>query len=154
MNTSLAPASGILRGKTHVLPVRIYFADTDAFGVVYHSRYLDFAERARTEMLRLLGFVHAQMMTSGDSAGAFVVRRAEMDFRRSAKLDDLLEVRTRLLAVGGATLDAEQIIYRPADDLDLVRMTIHLGCVRLDSRPQRMPAELRSTLQSLVVQED
>lgn len=154
MTTQPDPAlSGTLRGVNHVLPVRIYFADTDAFGVVYHSRYLDYAERGRTEMLRVLGHVHAQMM-QGEHASAFVVRRVEADFRRSARLDDLLEVHTRLLAVGGATLEAEQTIYRPADDLDLVRMIIHLGCVRVDGRPQRMPGDLRATLQSLVVQEN
>ncbi len=153
MTPTLDPAlSGTLRGVVHVLPVRIYFADTDAFGVVYHNRYLEYAERARTEMLRVLGHVHAQMMT-GDQSSAFVIRRVEADFRRPAKLDDLLEVRSRLLAVGGATLDVQQTVYRPADDLDLVFMTIHLGCVRTDGRPQRMPTDLRTTLQSLVVQE-
>ena len=84
--------SGTLRGHVHALPLRIYFADTDAFGVVYHSRYLDYAERGRTEMLRLLGHVHAQMM-EGEQASAFVVRRAEVDFRAPARLDDLLEAR-------------------------------------------------------------
>lgn len=144
--------SGALHDRTHVYPVRVYFADTDAFGVVYHSRYLEFAERARTEMLRLMDLVHARFM-QGDNGFAFAVRRMEADFRRPAKLDDLLEVRTSILAVGGATVDVAQLVHRPADGLDLVRMTLQLACVHTNGRPGRLPAALRATLQSFVPQE-
>lgn len=147
-----ANPSGTLRHKTHILPVRVYFADTDAFGVVYHSRYLEFAERARTEMLRLMGLVHAQFM-AGENGFAFAVRRLEADFRRPARLDDLLDVRTSILAVGGATIEVRQDIYRPADDLDLVRLTLQLACVHTSGRPGRLPADLRAHMQTLVLQE-
>ncbi len=139
----------LMRTGVHVWPVRVYFEDTDAFGIVYHANYLNYAERARTEMMRLFGLEHSRMM-AGDDGMAFAVRRAEMDFRRPARLDDVLEVRTRVLAVGGATVDAEQTVYRPADDLDLVRMTLQLACVHVSGRPARVPADLRARLQHLL----
>lgn len=141
--------SGAYSGRTHLFPIRVYFADTDAFGVVYHSRYLEFAEKARTEMLRLDGLVHAEFLTG--QGFAFAVRRLQADYRRPAKLDDLLEVRTAVLSVSGASIDIRQDIVK--DGLDLVRLTIQLACVHTSGRPGRLPPALRSHLQSLVSQE-
>lgn len=139
----------VLRTGIHVMPIRVYFEDTDAFGIVYHSNYLNFAERARTEMMRLFGLEHSRMM-AGDHGLAFAVRRTEADFRRPARLDDLLEVRSRVVALGGATIDMEQVVYRPSDDLDLVLMKHQLACVHRNGRPARVPADLRTRLQPLL----
>ena len=94
----------------HAWPLRVYYEDTDAAGIVYHASYLRFAERGRTEMLRELGFDHRSL---ADAHGVvFAVSRCVIDFRRPARLDDLLEVRTRPLAVGGARLELEQLVMR------------------------------------------
>ena len=83
---------------THVFAVRVYYEDTDAGGVVYHANYLRFAERARSEMLRALGIPHTQMLR--DDGLAWTVSRCEVDFVRPARLDDALEVYSRLLEIG------------------------------------------------------
>ena len=129
----------------HVFPVRIYYEDTDAGGVVYYANYLRFAERARTEMLRALGVEGARL---ADTDGvAFAVRHCAADFVRPARLDDLLEVRTRLLGVGGASLRAEQTVFRGAEPL--VRLELKLACTGRSGRTARMPKDLRSSLEGI-----
>ncbi len=85
----------------HRLALRVYYEDTDAGGVVYHARYLAFAERARTELLRELGVAHADMQRT--QGVIFVVRRVKMDYLRPARLDDLVTVVTEPLELRGAT---------------------------------------------------
>lgn len=138
-------ASGVIRDGEHVFPVRVYFEDTDAGRIVYHARYLHFAERARSEMMRLLGWTNPQLMD--DPGLAFAVRRAEMDFRKPAILDDLLEVRTRVSRVGGASLEAEQRVYR--DDELLVCIDIKLASMSLRGGVCRLPQALRDRLNTL-----
>ncbi|MCC2664562.1 MAG: ybgC, partial [Geminicoccaceae bacterium] len=95
--------SGSIAGGVHRLPLRVYYEDTDAAGIVYHAAYLEFAERARTEMLRCLGLDHGGLR---DRFGlAFAVRRCVIDYLAPARLDDLLIVSTRLLRRGGASLE-------------------------------------------------
>lgn len=126
----------------HRFPVRVYYEDTDAGGVVYYANYLRFAERARTEMMREMGADHAEMVRRHGLSLA--VRRCEIDYLRPAHLDDLLEVGTRLVACGGATLDAEQVVRRKREDL--VRLRIRLACIGPAGRPARLPAPVRSLL--------
>ena len=129
-------------GRTHITPVRVYYEDTDAAGIVYYANYLKFAERARTEMMRdLSGGHYARMLADGM---AFVVRRCSVDYARPAMLDDLLEVHSRALHVGAASLSAEQIVRR--DGEQLVAMEVKLGCIDAQGRPARMPAELRKVI--------
>ena len=128
--------------KTHVTPVRVYYEDTDAGGIVYYANYLKFAERARTEMMRdLSGGHYAQMLAEGMG---FVVRRCTVDYAKPAMLDDLLEVHSRALHVGAASLSAEQIVRRGGEQL--VEMEVKLGCVDARGRPARMPAALREAI--------
>jgi acyl-CoA thioester hydrolase len=129
----------------HVYPVRVYYEDTDAGGVVYYANYLKYAERARTELLRSLGANHNDLMAS--DGVTFVVRNCTVDFRRPARLDDALEVHTRFLKIGGASMSAEQIVRRAGRDL--VRMTVRLACVGPSGRPRRLPAALREALKPL-----
>lgn len=129
-------------GRTHITPVRVYYEDTDAGGVVYHASYLRFAERARTEMMRDFSRGHyARMLSQGMG---FVVRRCVVDYARPALLDDLLEVHTRPLQVGAASLTAEQIVRR--DGEVLVSMEIKLASIGAGGRPARMPTELRHAI--------
>lgn len=132
-----------LPGKTHVTPIRIYYEDTDAAGIVYYANYLKFAERARTEMMRdLSGGLYARMR---DEGMAFIVRRCTVDYTGSAKLDDLVEVHSRVLSVGGASLSAEQTVRR--DGERLVGIEIKLGCVSPEGRPARIPDGLRAEIE-------
>ncbi len=96
-----APSSGRYEGREHVLPVRIYYEDTDFTGVVYHANYLRFFERGRSDALRAAGVSHTALL-EGDRPTAFTIVRMEIDFRRPARIDDALEVRTLYEQTGGA----------------------------------------------------
>lgn len=137
-STSGASPEGI-----HIYPVRVYYEDTDAAGIVYYANYLKYAERARTEMLRDLGTENARLMKT--EGLAFAVRRCEVDFFKPARLDDLLSVETRLIDVGGASLVADQRVKR--DNAELVRMELKLACMSLDGRPARLPAAVKTRLE-------
>jgi acyl-CoA thioester hydrolase len=128
----------------HRFPVRVYYEDTDAGGIVYHSAYLRFAERGRTEWLRELGFDHSGLR---DRTGAgFAVARAEVDYLRPALLDDLLEIETRIVKAGGASIAIEQDVLRGGEAI--VRMVLRLAFMGGDGKPHRMPDELRALLAS------
>lgn len=124
-------------------PVRVYYEDTDAGGVVYHANYLRYLERARTEGLRQLGYSQQQLR---DAAGVlFVVVSCSMEFKQPARLDDLLEVRSNVRLTGAASLEFVQDIYRQGDaPVLLVTATVRVACLESASyRPSRLPASLR-----------
>jgi acyl-CoA thioester hydrolase len=131
--------TGQLRGGEHRLELRVYYEDTDSGGVVYHANYLRFAERARTELLRLLGLDHPRLL-AGHGLG-FTVRRCAAEFLRPARLDDLLTVVTRTESVGGARITLRQSIEDAAGPLAVLEVT--LAVVGADLRPRRLPAVLR-----------
>lgn len=134
-----APAPGRFEGGVHLFPVRVYYEDTDAAGVVYHASYLQFAERARTEMLRGAGLHQSQLLA--EEGIAFVVRQCIADFFLPARLDDGLIVASRMMDLRGASLDLEQIVRR--GDADLVRLQVKLACLALaTSRAVRIPPQL------------
>lgn len=118
------------------LSLRVYYEDTDAGGVVYHARYLAFAERARTEALRGAGVPHAELVAQHGLF--FVVRRAEMDYLRPARLDDEIVVVTGPWAIRAASVDVRQrfeILGQP-----VATLRIRLACIRrADGRPARIP---------------
>ncbi len=133
------PECGRPGREDHVFPVRIYYEDTDAGGIVYHAAYLRFAERARTELLRQLGFTNRQI--------AFAVVDCTIRYHRPAGLDDALEVRTRPVSVGGATLRLTQSIWRAGELLATIRICIvSLG---ENGRPRRLPTQLRHVFTQL-----
>jgi acyl-CoA thioester hydrolase len=119
----------------HIFRVRVYYEDTDTAGIVYYANYLKFAERARTEMLRDAGI--EQRVLAEETGVAFAVRRCTADYLAPARLDDLLDVRTRVTSLRGATIEAEQIVVR--DGQELVRLAITLACIGRDGRPKRVP---------------
>lgn len=125
--------------EDHVFPVRIYYEDTDAGGIVYHAAYLRFAERARTELLRQLGFTNRHIV--------FAVVDCTVRYHRPARLDDALEVRTRPAGGGGATLSLTQSIWR-AGEL-LVSIRIRIARLGENGRPRRLPAQLRHVFAQL-----
>lgn len=135
-NTSFDPS---------VWPVRVYYEDTDAGGVVYYANYLRFCERARTERLRALGI--DQRALAAEHGIVFVVRRVEADYLRGAELDDALQVITRVIDMGAASLKFDQQILRGEELLFSASVTI--ACV--DSRrwrATRIPEFLRTLLES------
>jgi len=131
-----------VKNGSHVIPVRVYYEDTDAAGIVYYANYLKFAERARSELMRDIGDqLYRRMLEDGMH---FVVRRCVVDYLGVARLDDLLEVHSRMRVLRGASLSAEQIIRR--GDQDLVTMEVELACLGPGGRPARIPDELRTAL--------
>ena len=132
------------RSDAHIFPLRVYYEDTDAGGIVYYANYLRFAERARTEYLRSVGADHQTLLA--EDGIAFTVRQCSVDYMSPAFLDDPLEVHTRFLEVRGASLRAEQVVKRKTDEL--ARLNVRLACVGDDGRPRRMPTALRSALSS------
>ena len=127
--------------REHVWPVRVYYGDTDASGAVYHAAYLGFAERARTEMLRAGGVDHRRLRSRHGVAVA--VRDCSIDYRAPARLDDGLEVATRIVEVGAAAMRAEQTVRR--GDAVLARLRLRLVCLRArDGRPTRWPSCVRA----------
>lgn len=127
-------------------PVRVYWEDTDAGGVVFYANYLKFFERARTEWLRSLG--PAQETLHREGQGMFVVSETRMRYLRSARLDDELTVTVRLMDMGRASLAVAQQCWR-GDQL-LVEGEIRIGWVvpQLDGllKPARMPARVLAAL--------
>ncbi|MEQ9606150.1 MAG: tol-pal system-associated acyl-CoA thioesterase [Kiloniellaceae bacterium] len=140
--------SGQMVEGEHRLPLRIYYEDTDAGGIVYYARYLQFAERARTEILRLAGIEQTKLRDSHDVI--FAVSRCEVAYRRPARLDDLVEVRSRLVGLRGAKLSAVQTVWRAGEEL--VRVTVDVAAVRGDGRPTRIPAPVHAALEPFVQQ--
>jgi acyl-CoA thioester hydrolase len=129
----------------HLFPVRVYWEDTDASGIVYHASYLRFAERARTELLRAAGFEQWSLLA--EMGIAFAVRHCVIDFRRSARLDDELTVETRVTTIGGASLEMSQGIRRGGDDI--VTLLLKLACITRDGRAARMPPRLREVFNAI-----
>jgi acyl-CoA thioester hydrolase len=136
--------SGFVDG-VHVFPMRVYYEDTDAAGIVYYANYLKFAERARTEMLRALGTDQSRL--AAEQGIAFAVRRCTADYLKPARLDDRLEVHTRVTKVGGASLSADQAVKGEAGEL--VRLEVRLACTNTAGRPARLPKALRASFQDL-----
>lgn len=128
-----------------VMPVRVYYEDTDAGGVVYHSRYLNFMERARTEWLRTLGF--AQTVLRQDEQVLFVVHSMQLQFKKPAKLDDELNVVSHVTDMGRSSFSCQQQIMR--DELVLLEAQVKVACVNADSfKPTGIPARIKIALES------
>ena len=128
----------------HRYGLRVYYEDTDALGMVYYANYLKYAERARTEMIRLLGFA----TISRDNNTTLAVRRCEVDYLSPALLDDELEVVSGLIAIGGASFELEQTVMRGT--ARLVRLEVRLAMVLSSGRPTRLPGDFRSALESFL----
>ena len=124
--------------------VQVYYEDTDAGGVVYHSQYLNFMERARTEFLRNIGFV--QTVLKDEMGILFVVRDIQIRFRKPAKFDDALKVQTKLLKAGRSLLEFEQNIYR--GDEHLIAAKVEVVCIGAESfKPVSIPQNMMSKLE-------
>ncbi len=133
-------------GRHHVLPVRVYFEDTDFSGLVYHASYLRWCERGRSDYLRLVGNEHRTLIEGGDGAepAAFVVRRMRLEYLKPARIDDVLEVETRVAEVKGAALSLSQRVMR--DGVVLFEAEVLVVLVSVSGKPQRLSQRLRAGL--------
>jgi acyl-CoA thioester hydrolase len=132
--------------RHHVLAVRVYFEDTDFSGLVYHASYVRWCERGRSDFLRLAGNDHRQLISgeSGREPAAFVVRRMRLEFLRPARIDEVLEVETRVKQVGAAQLVLDQAILRDGRALFTAEVTVVL--VAVSGKPLRLSQAIRAAL--------
>ena len=126
----------------HRFALRVYYEDTDSGGVVYYANYLKFAERARSEMMRLLGVGYDAMVAAGEIA--FAVRHCAVDYFSPARLGDVLVIETRIVELSGAVLCGQQKIMR--QDEMLARLEVKLACLNSAGRPVRIPAPVAEAL--------
>ncbi|HQU62883.1 MAG TPA: tol-pal system-associated acyl-CoA thioesterase [Nitrosomonas sp.] len=127
------------------LPIRVYYQDTDAGGVVYHSTHLNFMERARYEWLRNMGFDVHELINIHKLQ--FMVRSIEIEYFRPAILDDLLHINVNVIDMGRSRISIAQEIRR--DQTRLVNATVHVVCVSTESlRPIRIPPHLREKIET------
>lgn len=146
-STSWPDIAGRLEGCVHVLPVRVYYEDTDFSGIVYHGGYFRFCERGRSDFLRLSGINHKALHNEAGPGGeklAFAVTRIEADFSGAARIDDLLEVRTRYTALTAARILIKQEIFGGKDLLFSARVTVVL--LNQAGRPRRISGSLAARL--------
>jgi len=139
-------ALGRFEGKTHVLPLSVYYEDTDLSGFVYHANYLRFMERGRTECLRLAGAALAAL--DAEEPTAWAILSADVKFRRPARLDDAVEVRTCLKQISGARMTVMQQIV--LDGAVLVEGRIEACIITLTGKPRRIPESVRLALTPLL----
>ncbi|MBS7540178.1 tol-pal system-associated acyl-CoA thioesterase [Ancylobacter lacus] len=132
----------------HVLPVRVYYEDTDFTGIVYHANYLKFMERARSDHLRLIGVSQGELFGQAQEEApgfAFVVRSMSIDYVRPARFDDVLEVHTSPSEVAGASITLHQKVMRGPDLL--VEAKVKVAFVA-QGRARRIPDALRAAMKA------
>lgn len=142
--------SGVMNAGVHLYPLRVYYEDTDAGRMVYHATYLKFAERARTEMMRVNGLNHIEMIEKYGLV--FTVRSADVQYLKQAKLEDELIVQTSVESLGGASLVMDQKINAVSDagvGAEIAELKIKLAIVNEAGRPQRLPDHIKTALERL-----
>lgn len=132
----------------HRIPVRVYYEDTDLAGVVYYANYLRFIERGRSEALRDIGVDQVAMKRAGL---VFVVRSLTIDYLAPARFDDMLEIRTRVTRLKGASAEMGQEVWRGGDCL--IRASVTVACMDVAGRPQRLPGDVRTGMTRLITAE-
>jgi acyl-CoA thioester hydrolase len=137
----IEPTAGVVDGREHQLPVRIYYEDTDFTGVVYHANYLRYLERGRSDFFRVIGISHTEMAKVDT---AFALTRMEIDFKRAARVDDALLVRTTYDRVKGPRLFVSQRITR-GDEL-IAQAVVEAVCITMDGRPRKPTAQMVAML--------
>jgi len=149
MVTHLDPPSGRIEGPLHLFPVRAYFEDTDLSGVVYHANYLKWFERARSDLLRVLGVDQRAAQEAGE--GVYAVADLAIRYFAPARLDDAITVRSRALELGAASVRLLQQAWR--EDLLLAEMNVRVGFITPEGRPRRQPQAWREAFAPLLADE-
>ncbi len=142
------PSAGWLEGREHCLPVRIYYEDTDFTGMVYHANYLRYFERGRSDFFRVVGISHSALLELAQPT-AFTIVRIELDYRRAARVDDALLVRTTYDDVKGPRLLVSQRITR-GDEL-IAEAQVQAVCIDMKGRAIRPPRDMVDLLRPYFV---
>jgi acyl-CoA thioester hydrolase len=142
---------GSMDGKEHVLPISIYYEDTDLSAVVYHANYLRYMERGRTEFFRSVG-ISKMAGLEEEEPTAWTIRAIQVQYHRPARLDDVICVRTRLVGLSGARMHAVQRVMR--GQTLLVSGRIEACITTLTGKPRRLPKNLQETLAPFLTAEE
>jgi acyl-CoA thioester hydrolase len=140
------PSNGVLLGNEHWFAVRVYIEDTDLGGVVYYANYLKFLERARSDLLRVLGMDHREAIEK--RVGVYAVVEVNIKYRKPAKLDDDLLIVSRLALLRGVSLAIDQKVLR-GEEL-LAEATVTVAFLSAEGRPKRQPDEWLARFQTLL----
>ena len=140
------PPSGTLDGTTHRFPLRVYFEDTDLTGMVYHANYLKWFERARTELLRLIGV--EQRDTHEGGGGAYAVAELSIRYLAPARLDDEIVIESRPVEIRAASCRLVQRALR--GETLVAEAQLRVGFVGADGRPRRQPEEWRAAFTRMI----
>jgi acyl-CoA thioester hydrolase len=132
--------SGIIKQKTHFFQIRVFYEDTDFTGIVYHANYLKFAERGRTNFLRLLGVNHSELINS-DEPKYFVVYKMNSKFMGTSTIDDLLEVRSAFIGIEGIRLKIDQNIYK--EEKKVFSANIEFALLDKNAKPIKFPNDMK-----------
>ena len=146
----IEPTAGKFEGGAHWLPIRVYYEDTDFTGVVYRANYLRYMERGRSDFIRLAGVDHVFMAAQGGAA--FAIAKFDIDFKKPARIDDALVVRSLFFPVKGVRLNAFQQVLRGGELLAQARVTA--VCVGPDARPIKPPAAMIEKLKPWFAADD
>ena len=135
----MSDLSGIIKKNTHFFQIRVFYEDTDFTGIVYHANYLKFAERGRTNFLRLLGINHYELMNNKEPK-YFVVYKMNTKFLGSSTIDDLLEVRSNFLGIEGVRLKINQDIFN--NEKKVFSADIEFALLNKDAKPIKFPSDM------------
>lgn len=146
--------SGEFQGARHLFSVRAYYEDTDLSGIVYHANYLRWFERARSDMLRLLGVDQRAASEAGE--GHYAVADIAIRYLAPARLDDVVTVATDVLELGAASVRLRQVAFRfdKPQTVILAEATIRVGFIGANNRPRRQPAGWRAAFQPFLTAKD
>lgn len=148
--TPPAPPSGTFQGPLHLFPVRVYYEDTDVSGMVYHANYLRWFERARSDLLRLLGIEQGQALDEG--LGNYTVAEVSIRYFAPARLDDAVTIATDALELGAASVRLRQRVLK--GDTLLAAGVVRVGFISPEGRPRRQPAAWRAAFETLRLPKD
>jgi acyl-CoA thioester hydrolase len=143
------PPGGVIDGPRHFYAVRVYYEDTDLSGITYHANYLRWFERARSDLLRLLGIDQRAAIEAGE--GAYALSEVNLRYLRPAKLDDDVVIATCCTELGAASCRMHQTARR-GEEL-LCEAQLRVGFITLDGRPRRQPAAWRTAFQTFMTKD-
>jgi acyl-CoA thioester hydrolase len=146
MNSELTPPGGRLVGTTHFFPVRVYYEDTDLSGIVYHANYLKWFERARSDLLRLIGIDQRAALEAGE--GAYAVADLSIRYAAPARLDDAVVIASRPIELRAASCRLHQQAWR--GETLLAEAHLRVGFVGADGRARRQPDAWRKAFATLM----
>ena len=142
--------SGLFQGRLHLFPVRVYYEDTDLTGIVYHANYLRWFERARSDMLRLLGIDQRAAVEAGE--GHYAVAEIHIRYLAPARLDDDLIIASEATELRSASVRLRQRVLR--DGNLLAEAAVRVGFISPDGRPRRQPVAWRAAFDPLLSAKD